>query len=147
MLANPGKYRLRVAAVNDRGRAGSIDQGIDVRLVSAGPLTLATLVPGVQGTGFSGRLQFAGTDTAMAYVAVYGAPATAALTAQLTVTDSTGANLGTLPTQILNAPDGSHVIIGGTRLAAMPAGDYEMKMAVSLDGKVVGETSHTFRRK
>jgi hypothetical protein len=39
------------------------------------------------------------------------------------------------------------VIIGGTRLAAMPAGDYEMKMAVSLDGKVVGETSHTFRRK
>jgi hypothetical protein len=30
---------------------------------------------------------------------------------------------------------------------AMPAGDYEMKMAVSLDGKVVGETSHTFRRK
>ena len=147
VLANPGKYRLRVAAVNDRGRAGSIDQGVDVRLVSAGPLTLATLVPGVQGTGFSGRLQFAGTDTAMAYVAVYGAPATAALTAQLTVTDSTGANLGTLPTQILNAPDGSHVIIGGTRLGAMPAGDYEMKMAVSLDGKVVGETSHTFRRK
>jgi hypothetical protein len=29
----------------------------------------------------------------------------------------------------------------------MPAGDYEMKMVVSLGGQVVGQTSHTFRRK
>ena len=147
VLANPGKYRLRVAAVNDRGRAGTIDQDINVGLVSAGPLTLATLVPGVEGGGFSGRLQFAGTDTAMAYVAVYGASATTPLTAELTVTDSTGTNLGALPTQILDAPDGSRVIIGGLRLASMAAGDYQMKMVVSVDGKVVGQTSHTFRRK
>ena len=76
VLANPGKYRLRVAAVNDRGRAGTVDQDIDVGLVSAGPLTLAHARARRPGGGFSGRLQFAGTDTAMAYVAVYGAPAT-----------------------------------------------------------------------
>jgi len=115
--------------------------------VSAGSLKLATLVPGVQEGGFSGRLLFSGTDTAMAYVSVYGAPAAAPLTAQLTVTDSTGADLGTLPTQLLNAPDGSRVIIGGMRLASMAAGDYQMKMVVSLDGQVVGQTSHTLRRK
>ena len=85
--------------------------------MSAGSLKLATLVPGVQEGGFSGRLLFSGTDTAMAYVSVYGAPAAAPLTAQLTVTDSTGADLGTLPTQLLNAPDGSRVIIGGMQAA------------------------------
>jgi hypothetical protein len=147
VLASPGKYRLRVAAVNDRGRAGTIDQEIDVGLVSAGPLTLATLVPGVQDGGFSGRLQFAGADTAMAYVAVYGASATTPLTAQLMIIDSTGTNLGASPTQILDAPDGSRVIIGGLRLASLAAGDYQMKMVISLDGQVVGQTSHTFRRK
>jgi hypothetical protein len=65
----------------------------------------------------------------------------------LTVTDATGTVLGTLPTQLLNAPDGSHVIIGGMRLAAMPPGDYQMKVVVNVDGKPVGETAHTFRRK
>ena len=120
---------------------------IDAGLVSAGPLTLATLVTGVDTGGFSARLQFAGTDTAMAYVAVYGASATTPLTAQLTVTDSAGTSLGDLPTQILDAPDGSHVIIGGLRLYSLAAGDYQMKMLISVDGKVVGQTSHTFRRK
>lgn len=147
VLVNPGKYRLRVAAISDRGRAGTVDQSINVGLVAARPLALATLVPGVQEGGFSGRLTFAGADTAMAYVSVYGAPATPPLTAQLSVTDSTGTDLGSLPTQIFDAPDGSRVIIGGMRLAAMPAGDYEMKMVVSLGGQVVGQTAHTFRRK
>ena len=147
VLADPGRYRLRVAAVNDRGRAGTVDQDLNVGLVSAGPLTLATLLPGVDNGGFSGRLQFAGTETAMAYVAVYGASATTPLGVQLTVTDSTGTSLGDLPTQILDAPDGSRVIIGGLRLYSLAAGDYQMKMVISLDGKVVGQTSHTFRRK
>jgi len=83
----------------------------------------------------------------MAYVPVYGASATMPLTAELTITDSTGADLGALPTKILDAPDGSRVIIGGLRLASMAAGDYQMKMVVSVDGKVVGQTAHTFRRK
>jgi hypothetical protein len=147
VLASPGKYRLRVAAVNDRGRVGTVDQEIDVGLVSAGPLTLATLVPGVQEGGFLGRLQFASTDTAIAYVAVYGASATTPLTAQLTVTDSTGTDLGSSPTQILDAPDGSRVIIGGLRLTSLAPGDYQMKMVVSVDGQAVGQSSHTFRRK
>ena len=135
-----------MAAVNDRGRVGTVDQDVNVGLIAAGPLKLATLVPGVDEGGFSGRLVFAGADTAMAYVAVYGA-SPAPLTADLVITDSAGTNLGSLPTKILDAPDGSRVIIGGLRLASMAPGDYEMRMLVSVDGKVVGETSHTFRRR
>ena len=92
VLASPGRYRLRVAAVNDRGRAGTIDQDVQVGLVAAGPLKLATLVPGVEEGGFSGRLLFAGGDTAMAYVAVYGPSAPLRVTE---VTDSTGATWAT----------------------------------------------------
>ncbi len=145
VLASPGKYRLRVAAVSDRGRAGTVDQDVVVGLVPAGPLKLGTLVPGVQEAGFSGRLLFTGEDTAMAYVSVYG-PA-APLGAQLEFTDATGRSLGVIPAQILDAPDGSRVLIGAVRLASMVPGDYEMKMVVSLAGKVVGQTSATFRRK
>jgi hypothetical protein len=149
VLAPAGRYRLRVAAVDDRGRAGTVDQRVDVALVPAGPLTLATLVPGVQAKddGFPGRLQFAGAETAMAYVAVYGASAATKLSAELTVVDAAGTNLGALPTQILEAPDGSHVIMGGLRLYSLAAGDYEMKMVVSVDGKAVGQTAHSFRRR
>jgi hypothetical protein len=149
VLAPSGRYRLRVAAINDRGHAGTVDQRVDVALAPAGPLTLATLVPGVQAQdgNFPGRLQFAGTETAMAYVAVYGATAATKLSAELTVVDATGTNLGALPTQILEAPDGSRVIMGGLRLYSLAAGDYEMKMVVSVDGKPVGQTAHTFRRK
>ena len=146
VLASPGKYRLRVAAVNDHGHVGTIDQDVNVGLIAAGPLKLATLVPGIDEGGFSGRLVFASADTAMAYVVVYGA-SPAPLTAELVITDSAGVNLGSLPTKILDAPDGSRVIIGGLRLASMAAGDYEMKMIVSLGGQVVGATSHTFHRK
>ena len=103
-------------------------------------------MPGVDEGGFSGRLAFAGTDTAMAFVVVYGT-SSSPLTAELIITDSTGTNLGSLPAKILDAPDGSRVIIGGLRLASMAAGDYEMKMIVSLGGQVVGATSHTFQRK
>jgi hypothetical protein len=142
-----GKYRLRVAAVDSRGRAGTVDESLDVGLVPATPLKLGTLVPGVQDGTFSGRLMFYGTDTAMAYVPVYGAPATASLEAVLEITDSSGTKLGVAATQILNAPDGSRVIVGGLRLASLAAGDYQMKILVALDGQVVGQTSRTFRRK
>ena len=147
VLANPGRHRLRVAAVDDRGHAGTLDQDIDVGLIPAGPLKLATLVPGVQEGGFSARLVFNAADTAMAYVGVLGAPSAAALTGRLEILDSTGTSLGMTPTQVLDAPDGSRVIIGGLRLASMAPGDYQMSMVVILDGSIVGRTSHTFRRR
>jgi hypothetical protein len=148
LATGAGKYRLRVAAVDNRGRAGTVDEPVDVGLVSAGALKLGSLVPGVQEGTFSARLAFSGADTAMAYVPLYGTPAPGApLQAVMEITDSTGTKLGVAPTQILDAPDGSHVIIGGLRLASLAAGDYQMKILVALNGLVVGQTSHTFRRK
>ena len=74
VLANPGRYRLRLAAVNDRGRAGTLDQDIDVGLVSAGPLKLATLVPGVAGRRILGPAAVCRRATPpWRIVAVYGA--------------------------------------------------------------------------
>jgi hypothetical protein len=83
----------------------------------------------------------------MAYVPVYGATAATALEAVMEITDSKGATLGVAPTQILDGPDGSRIIISGLRLASVPAGDYQMKVIVALDGKVVGQTAHSFRRR
>ena len=147
VAASPGRYRLRLAAVDNQGRAGTLDEAIEVGLTAAGPLRLGSLVPGVESPRFEGRLMFGAADTAMAYVPVYGAPAATPLEAVLEITDSKGAKLGVAPTQVLDAPDGSRVIIGGLRLASVPAGDYQMKIIVALDGKVVGQTAHSFRRR
>jgi hypothetical protein len=147
VAAAPGRYRLRVAAVDDRGRAGTLDEAIDVGLTKAGPLQLGSLVPGVQDGQFAGRLMFGAADTAMAYVPVYGASATAPLEAVMEITDSKGGKLGVAPAKILDAPDGSRIIVSGLRLASVPAGDYQMKVIVALDGKVVGQTAHSFRRR
>ena len=147
VAATPGRYRLRLAAVDESGRAGTLDETIEVGLTAAGPLQLGSLVPGVRDGQFVGRLMFGAADTAMAYVPVYGAPAGTPLDAVMEITDSKGAKLGVAPTQILDAPDGSRVIVSGLRLASVPAGDYQMKVIVALDGKVVGQTARSFRRR
>jgi hypothetical protein len=42
LVASQGEYRMRVAAVDSRGRSGSVDQQIQATLEAAGPLTMSS---------------------------------------------------------------------------------------------------------
>lgn len=148
VLANPGQYRLRVAAVDGVNRGGTVDIDVDASLTTAGTLKLASLMLGVADGSFAGRLQFSTEPAAIGYLEVYGLPAGGQLSAQMEVAQSpTGPAIATAPTRILgDGADGRRVILGGVSIAQLPPGDVVCRMIVSLDGKPVGQVLQTLHK-
>jgi hypothetical protein len=148
VLANPGKYRLRVAAVDGASRGGTVDIDVDASLITAGALKFGSLILGVADGAFAGRLQFTTEPAAIGYLEVYGLPAGGQLSAQMEFAQSpTGPALATAPTRILgDSADGKRVIIGGVSIAQLPPGDIVCRMVVSLDGKPVGQAVQTLHK-
>jgi hypothetical protein len=149
VLANPGKYRVRVAAVDNLSRGGTVDMDLDVALAAAGPLKLGSLILGVaDGGSFAGRLQFSSEPAAIGYLEVYGLPAGAQISAQLEIAESVnGPAIATAPTKILgDSADGRRVILGGVSIEQLPVGDVVCRMVVTLDGKPAGQVVRTLHK-
>ncbi len=69
MPAQPGRYRLRVAAIDTTGRAGTVDYEVNAESVRTGPMKLSSLLLGLsRGGGFVPRLQFTTEPVAIGYV-------------------------------------------------------------------------------
>ena len=101
VLAAPGPYRVRVAAVDSTGRAGTVDADVTLALTDAAPLKIGSLIPGVaDGGAFSGRLVFSKEPAVIGYVEVYGVPAKGVVTSSLEVSSAMGQLLGTADTKV-----------------------------------------------
>lgn len=149
VLASPGMYRLRVAAVDGNGRGGTVDTDINVTLTKAGALQLGSMILGVaDGGSFAGRLKFQSEAAAIGYLEVYGVPPTAKLSATLEITGSpTGPATAVADTKVLgDGADGKRVILGGVSILQLPPGDVLMRMVVSMDGQPVGQVLRTMRK-
>jgi hypothetical protein len=150
LQASPGAYRVRVAAVDAAGRAGTADYDLRAETVRADPLKLSALVIGTQaaGAGFAPRLEFTSETVAIGLLEVYGVPAGAAVTVVLDVASSPeGASLATAETQIgKGSTDDARMAIGGFGIDSLPPGDYLMRAIVSLNGKPVGKVTRTMRK-
>ena len=73
LFAPPGTYRLRVAALDAAGRAGTADYLVDATLGSAGPLKLSALMLGVSNNGtVRPALEFTSEPAAIASLEIYG---------------------------------------------------------------------------
>jgi hypothetical protein len=72
LLVPPGTYRLRFAAVDSQGRAGTADYEITAELRQAGTLQLSSLLLGLSRGAFMPRLQFGTEPVALAYLDIYG---------------------------------------------------------------------------
>jgi hypothetical protein len=147
----PGHYRVRIAATDAQGRAGSIDVETDATLTDAAPLKLSALVLGVPSSGsFAPRLAFdAGDPQAIGYVEIYGVPkgGTVGVTFELAETDG-GPAIATGPAQIANgATEDMRIAFGGFGIGPMAPGDLQMRAVVTLDGKRVGSVTRTVRKK
>jgi hypothetical protein len=147
----PGQYRVRIAATDAQGRAGSLDVETDATLIEAAPLTLSALVLGVPSSGsFAPRLTFTASDAqAIGYVEIYGVPTggNVGVTFELAAADG-GPALATGPAQISNGPtEDMRIAFGGFGIGPMEPGDLQMRAVVSLDGKRVGSVNRTVRKK
>jgi len=146
----PGTYRVRVAAVDANGRAGTTDDEVKADTVRADPLTLSGLVIGTQqpGGGFVPRLEFGAETVAIGLVEIYGVPKTGTVAVSLDVASTPdGQPLATADTTLgRGSADDARTAIGGFGIDNLPPGDYVMRAVVSLDGKPVGKVVRTLRK-
>jgi len=148
MVAKMGAYRLRVAATDAAGRAGTVDSALDVQLTGDGPLKLSSLVLGVAEEGrFAGRMQFYDEPTAVAYLEIYGVPK-GELSAELQLAGIEGGQAAVRGAmRVTGEPtDDQHVALGGIPIGALPPGDVSVRAVVSLDGVPVGAVTRTLRK-
>jgi hypothetical protein len=150
LQASPGTYRVRVAAVDASGRAGTTDFEMKVEPVRADPLTLSTLVTGTQqpGGGFAPRLEFATEPVAIGLLEIYGVPKGGNVAVTLDVAASPdGPALASAETQLgRGSSDDVRTAFGGFAIGDLAPGDYLMRAVVLLDGKPVGRVVRTLRK-
>ena len=150
LQAAPGRYRVRVAAIDAKGRAGTADYDLDAHTVHADPLMLSALVVGTerQGGGFVPKLEFGSESVVIGLLEIYGVPKNGNVTVNLDVVSSPdGQPLATAETQLGRGPvDDARTAIGGFGIGNLPAGDYLMRAMVLLDGKPVGKAVRTLRK-
>jgi hypothetical protein len=149
LAASPGTYRVRVAAVDAAGRAGSTDYELKVEVPRADPLKLSTLVLGTQAAGgFAPRLEFAGEPVAIGLLEIYGVPKGGNVTVDLDVVSTPeGTALATAQTTVgQGATEDMRTAFGGFNIGSLAPGDYLMRAIVNLDGKPVGKVVRTLRK-
>ena len=150
LQAPPGRYRVRIAAVDAKGRAGTADGDLDAHTVRADPLMLSALVIGTQrpGGGFAPRLEFSSETVAIGLLEIYGVPKGGNVSVNLDVVSSPdGQPLATAETQLgRGSSEDARTAIGGFGIDNLPPGDYLMRAVVLLDGKPVGRAVRTLRK-
>jgi|SRR5687767_558051 len=150
LAAVPGAYRLRVAAVDSRGRSGAVDQDVTVGPFAAGAVTTSGVILGVQGTGpFFPRLQMTPADTvAHVYFEAYGAGPCAGLSATIDIAPAVQAPAiarSTAGASPIENSDGC-IMFGEYSVAALPPGDYAFRIRLQRGETVLGERLRTLRK-
>jgi len=145
-----GSYRVRVAATDGSGRAGTIDQNLTVELEKGDPpVLMSALVLGAPiQQGFAPRLLYEAETSALGYFEVYGVPKTAAVTATIEIAQSaSGAAVATAPARV-SPPrdDGRRIVLGEIPIGSLRPGDHLVRVVVSVDGKPVGRVVRTLRK-
>ena len=148
MPAQPGSYRLRVAAIDTTGRAGTVDYEVNADSVRTGPLKLSSLLLGLsRGGTFVPRLQFTTEPVAIGYVEMYGAAAGSKVSATLEVASTlNGPALVTVPLAIEAAGPDRYIAKGAVPIGGLQAGDYSVRAIVGLEGHPMTRVVQTLRK-
>jgi len=148
MRVPPGRYRLRVAAVDASGRAGAADYRFDATLTPVGNLSLGALVLGLSRDGqLTPRLEFSQEPSALASFEIYGGVPGTAVTATLEIARTVdGPAIATVPLAIQAQGDGRYLAMGTVPLGALEPGDYAVRGLLRLEGGAAGRTQRTLRK-
>jgi VWFA-related protein len=146
----PGPYRLRVAAVDAAGRAGTADYFVDATLAPAGPLTLSALMLAVQQNGvLRPVLEFSTEPAALASLEVYGETQGKPIHATLEVSDSlNGPAILAAPVQVAATRDAdAFILTAPIPMAGLAPGDYVVRVTVNLQDHAQGRVVRTLRKR
>jgi hypothetical protein len=146
-LAVPdGVYRLRVAATDASGRAGTVDiDNFSATLVEAGPIKLGDLVLGKMGqSGLSPVMQFSTEAEAIVIVELYGRPA-GGLRMYVEVIGSPEPIQMPLSPAATNEQD-KFLLSAKLPIGALKPGDYTVRAVVAVEGQPEGVLTTTLRK-
>jgi VWFA-related protein len=145
-----GSYRVRVAATDALGRAGSADFELDARLTDAGPLKASGLALGVvRANAFEPRMEFGNDAGAVGYLELYGSgPRRDALGVTIEIGEtSDGPPLGSIPARVSQPDDtGRRVVTAIIPIGGLLPGDFIVRAVITIDGKPVGSVVRTLRK-
>jgi len=148
MPAEPGAYRLRVAAIDSTGRTGTADYEVETEIVQTGALKLSSVILGLSRDGrFSPRLQFGNEPTALAYIEMYGAPPGTRISSSLELSQTmNGPALVSLPLAIEAAGQDRYAATGVIPIGALPPGDSVGRAMVGIEGQPMTRVTRTLRK-
>lgn len=144
-----GSYRMRLAAVDGNGRAGTTDLDVQAQLKPLGTFRTSALMLGTPQNGaFTPKLQFTSDQAVVGVLEIYGVPKGAAAAVQLEIADAErGAALGTTAAKVVQGPgDDGRTAFGGFPITTLPPGDYVLRAIVTVDGKEAGRAMQTLRK-
>jgi hypothetical protein len=149
LKAPPGAYRLRIAAIDAKGRAGVVDQTLLAELQPAGPLQLSGLMLGVTRDGtFSPRLSFSTETRATGYVELYGGSEGAQVAAMFEIARSTnGPAILQIPGALAaTSEEGRFTATATIPVGALSPGDYVIRAVVGVVGQPQGRVVRTLHK-
>jgi VWFA-related protein len=145
----PGRYTLKLAAIDARARRGSVEHPVRALLTTIGPIEVGDLVvgpppsrpgqslrPGVEATIDAG--------VALALVDLSSKEAGALTSATVSMelaTDETGPALISAPARLSEVADGQRSAQGAVSLSLVPPGRYVARAVVAVGGKPLGQVT------
>jgi hypothetical protein len=138
---SPGTYRVHATVTDAAGAKGAADATVTAALTPAArPLTLGSLMIGVDGTGgapFAPRLQFRSELAATAMFELYGGSTGMPVSIELDLagTDEGPRVLALQPTIAATPEPDRFIVTAPIDLTAIPPGDYVVRAIVGLDGR------------
>ena len=145
----PGNYRMRLAAVDASGAAGTINEDVRVAAPSPGAPLVSALVLGTKaGAGFAPRLQFVDEPVAIAMVEVFGVSKATNVEAKFEFAAfEDGPALGSLAGMVQTPRDDLRMAFVSFPISQMPAGDFVVRAVIGVDGKPLeAKPFHTLRK-
>ena len=149
LSADAGKYRVRVAATDDKGRAGAVDIDVDAGLTPAGPLQLGQmLLLGPRGESFAPQMQFTDEAEIAVMFELYGPVATNKIGAKVDIASAAdGKSL--VEGQVGGAPTSDpdrFQLNAKLAIGKLPPGDYVIRATVQAEGHPEGKVTRTLRK-
>ena len=145
----PGRYRVRVAAIESTGRGGAADFQVEAALGKAGPMALSDLVLGLSRDGqFRPKLEFGSEASVMAQLELYGGREGAKVGAVVELARSlNGPAILALPGTFSPTGDPDRFLLNAAvPIGALPPGDYVVRATVAAEGQPGGRVVRPIRK-
>lgn len=149
LTAAPGRYRVRVAAVESNGRGGAADFSLDAALGKAGGMAMSDLVLGLSRDGqFRPKLEFGTEASVMAQLEIYGGQEGARVGAVIELARSlNGPAILALPGTFSPTGDPDRFLLNAAvPIGALPPGDYVVRATVAAEGQPGGRVVRPIRK-